>query len=56
MKSRDFDHLRYIKRDDQKVLMKDNAIKERCREYLNKLLNEDSKRDLGTRINTPLAK
>ena len=28
--------------DNQKVLVKDNDIKERRREYFNKLLNEDS--------------
>lgn len=35
------DHVRYIKRVYQKVLVEDNYIKEKWRGYFNKLLNED---------------
>ena len=37
-KSRDLDHVKCIKSNDQKVLVKDNYIKERWREYFSKLL------------------
>ena len=37
--SRDLDHVKCIKSDNQEVLVKDNYIKERWREYFNKLLN-----------------
>lgn len=53
MKSRDLDHTRCIKSDNQKVLVKDNAIKNE-KEYFNKFLNEDSIGDLGTREDNSL--
>ena len=40
-KSGDLDRVKCIKSDKQKVLVKDNDIKERQRENFNKLLNED---------------
>ena len=40
-KSRDLDNVKRIKSNDQKVLVKDNDIKERWKEYFSKLLNED---------------
>ena len=40
-KSRDLDHVKCIKSNDQKVLVKDNDIKERWMKYFGKLLNED---------------
>ena len=40
-KSRDLDHVKCIKNNDQKVLVKDNDIKKRCGEYFRILLNED---------------
>ena len=43
----DQDHVRCIKNVDQKVLANNNDIKERWREYFNKLLNEDSTGSLG---------
>ena len=39
-----------------KVLMKDSSVKERWREYFNKLLNEDSIGDMRTRDDTLLAR
>lgn len=48
-KSRDLDYVKCIKSDDQKVLAKDNDIKERGRDYCNKLLNEDPLGGLGMR-------
>ena len=40
-KSRDLDHIKCIKSNEQKVLVKDNLVKERWKEYVSKLLNED---------------
>ena len=54
-KSRDSDHVKCIKRNDQKVLLKDNDIKERQRKYFGKLLNEDYVEDIRTRDDTWLA-
>ena len=39
-KCRDLDHVRCIKSEDQRVLVKDEEIKERWRSYFQKLLNE----------------
>ena len=51
-KSNNLNHLRCIKSDNKKVLVKGNDIKERWREYFNKLLNEDSIESLRTRKDT----
>ena len=40
-KSRDLDRVKYIKSNDQNVLVKDNDINERWREYFSLLLNEN---------------
>ena len=40
--SRDIDHVKCIKCNNQKVLLKDIDINERWREYSSKLLNKDS--------------
>lgn len=40
-KTWDLDNARRIKSDGQKVLAKENDIKERWREYFNKISNED---------------
>lgn len=45
-KSRDLDHVRCIKSDDQRVLVKDDEIKERWRGDFQRLLNEDHARGL----------
>lgn len=55
-KRRDFNHIKCIKNDDQKVLVKNNDIKERWIEYFNELFNEDSIGGLKTRENTSLAR
>ena len=44
-----------IKSDDQKILVNDNNIKQKWREYFNKLLNEDFIGGMRTRENTSLA-
>ena len=54
-KSGDLNHISCIRSDDPKVSVKGNDIKERCRKYFNKLLNENSIRGLGTREDTSLA-
>lgn len=41
-KSRNLNHVRCIRSEDQKILLKDNDIIERWRGYFNKLLNEES--------------
>ena len=56
MKGRDLDHVKCIKCNDQNVLVKDNDIKERWREYFSLLLNEDYIGDIGTKEDTTLAK
>lgn len=43
--SRDLDHVRYIKSDNRKVLIKDNDIKESWKEYFNILLDEGGVRN-----------
>lgn len=53
-KSNNSNHLRSIKSDDKKVLVKGIDIKKRWREYINKLLNEDSIESLRTRKDTLL--
>lgn len=45
-----------IKSNDQKVLLKDNDIKERWREYFGIFLNEDYIGDIRTKEDTSLAK
>ena len=40
-KSGNLDYVKCIKSDGQKVLAKENDIKERWREYFNKISNED---------------
>ena len=55
-KSRDFDHFKCIKSDGKKVLVKDNDIKERWREYFSVLLNKDCIGDIRTIEDTSLAK
>ena len=52
MKSRDLEHVKCIKINDQKALVKDNDIKKRWKEYFSKLLNEDYVGDIGTREHT----
>ena len=54
-KIKDLDHIKCIKSNDQKGLVKDNDIKQRWREYFSKLLNEDYVRDIRTREDTLLA-
>ena len=54
-KSRDLNHVKCIKSNNQNVLMKDNNIKERWKEYFKKLLNEDYIRDTRTKEHTSLA-
>ena len=49
-KCRDLDHVRWIKSEDQRVLVKDEEIKERWRSYFQKLLNEDHVGNVGFRI------
>lgn len=53
-KSRGLDHVKCITSDEQKILLKDNNIKERWRDCLNKLSNKDSKGGLGTRHDNSL--
>ena len=48
-------HVKCIKSIDQKVLVKDNDIKERPKEYFSKLLNENYE-DIRSRDDTLLAK
>ena len=40
-KSRDFNHVKCIKSEDSKVLVKDEETKERWKNYFEKLLNEE---------------
>ena len=54
-KSRDLDHVKCIKSNGQKVLLKDNDIKERWREYFNIFLNEDYIGDIRPKEDTSLA-
>ena len=49
-KCRDLDHVRCIKSEDQRVLVKDEEIKERWRSYFQKLLNEDHVGNVGLGI------
>lgn len=51
-KSTDLDHGRCIKSEDQKVLVKNNDLKERWKKYFNKFSNEYSIGGLGTREDT----
>ena len=53
-KSKDLDHVKCIKSNDQKILVKDNDIKEKWREYFSKLLNEDYIGDIRPREDTSL--
>ena len=46
-KSKDLDHIRCIKDEDQRVLVKDHEIKGRWRTYFEKLLNGDNTRELS---------
>ena len=55
-KSWDLDHVICMKSNDQKVLLKGNNIKGRCREYFSVLLNEDYIGDIRTKEDTSLAK
>ena len=55
-KSRGLDHVKCIKSNDQKVLVKDDDIKERWREYFSILLNEDYIGGIRTKDDTSLAK
>ena len=48
-KKRDLDHVKCIKSNNQNVLVKDNVIKERWRDYFSKLLNEDYIGDIISR-------
>ena len=54
--SRDLDHIKCIKSNDQMVLVKDNDITKRWREYFCKLLNEDYVGYITTREDTLLTK
>ena len=54
-KSSDLDHVKCIKSNDQNVLLKDNNIKEKWKEYFSILLNEDYIRDIRTKEDTSLA-
>ena len=49
-KCRDLDHVRCIESEDQRVLVKDEEIKERWRSYFQKLLNEDHVGNVGLGI------
>ena len=49
-KCRDLDNVRCIKSEDQRVLVKDEEIKERWRSYFQKLLNEDHVGNVGLGI------
>ena len=55
-KSRDLDHVKCIKSNDQKALVKDNGNKERWREYFSILLNEDYKGEIRTKEDSSAAK
>ena len=46
-KTRDLCTVRCVKDEDQKVLFRDEEIKERWREYFDKLFNGSSTQDLG---------
>ena len=39
--------MRCVKDEDQKVLVRDEEIKERLREYFDKLINDSSTQDLN---------
>ena len=45
-KTRDLCNVRCVKDEDQKVLVRDEEIKERWREYFDKLFNGSSTQDL----------
>ena len=45
-KTRDLYTVRCVKDEDQKVLIRDEEIKERWREYFDKLFNDSSTQDL----------
>ena len=55
-KSWDIDHVKCVKSSDQKVLLKDNDIKERWMEYFSVPLNEDYIGNTTTKEDTSLAK
>jgi len=46
-RTRDLCIVRYVKDEDQKVLVRDEEIKERWREYFDRLFNSSSTQDLG---------
>ena len=47
-KTRDLCIMRRVKDEDQKVLVRDEEIKERWREYFDKLFNDNSTKNLMT--------
>ncbi|XP_077232556.1 uncharacterized protein LOC143869882 [Tasmannia lanceolata] len=46
-KSKDFNHIKCIKGDNQRLLVKENEVKERWRSYFDKLFNGEPVANLG---------
>jgi hypothetical protein len=44
-KTKDSNQVKYIKDNVDRLLVKDGEIKNRCREYFDKLFNEDSEKN-----------
>jgi hypothetical protein len=44
MKTRDFNQVKYIKDETDRLLVKDEEIKNRWREYFNKIFNDESEK------------
>lgn len=51
-KYRDLNHARCIESDNQKVLVKDDDIKQRLKGYFNKLLDKDFTGEMGMKDDT----